>query len=40
MSRNVIVRLLAVFGYGCPPHPAIVIRPDGAYCTECGQRVY
>lgn len=31
--------LAAILGYGCPPHPAIVQRPDGWYCTECNQKV-
>lgn len=40
MSRNVIVRLLAVLGYGPCDHPAISQRSDGGwYCTECGQKV-
>ena len=38
MSRN-LINLLATLSYGCPPHPAIVLRDGGAYCTECGARV-
>jgi len=35
MSRKLIA-LLAVLGYGCPPHPAIYRDADGTWrCTEC-----
>lgn len=33
------LKALATWGYGCPPHPAIVLRDGRAYCTECGQPV-
>lgn len=38
MSRF-LAEALKVLAYGCPPHPAIVFRDGGAYCTECGARV-